>query len=521
MSNNEKSAGGLEAPCPNPLGSNKTEYYHPSPIIVGSDIYDNTPDPSVSHTSSPPPPPHPGTRVELPQAPQAGGSNTIPTTLTSPTSTFTPLRPFHHLAYKVGSESPMPQDLPSEICKATRILRAFTTDPAYPLEPLPRPYPTPSSPSQAHPIPVSGQYQTQEPNIPRKNTTLLTIPPSIISSSVGLAIFTSVRVGLHASVSTGSGILIARLPDGSWGPPSAISIHSLGFGFLAGMDVSEVVYVVNTHDALEAFKRARFTVGPEVGVAAGPWGVGGGVGVVVEGCKKGKQQEKQQTPPGAGRGEKDAEDESILDEKSPTTPHMPPPPREPEAPGRSLTREEKRTRREARKAACHAAVRAALNRPVYAYVRSRGLYAGLQVDGTMVTERGDANAKFYGMQMCGKQILNGYVPPGRWIEGEVQGLYRVLRDVEGRAPSSAAAGPPELPPRHGSAGYEDGQGRGNAMVGAGVRFTDSAVGGEEQSLYGSEGRKSGREGEWEELPKYENDGIARPGVGDFKGGADY
>lgn len=80
---------------------------------------------------------------------------------------------------------------------------------------------------------------------------------------------------------------------------------------------------------------------------------------------------------------------------------------------------------------------------VYSYIRSRGLYAGVSMDGTVVVPRGDANAEFYGRRgITVEQILRGDVPlPSQsgkkdgkkvWPEGAM-GLMEVLRTADQQA----------------------------------------------------------------------------------------
>lgn len=51
--------------------------------------------------------------------------------------------------------------------------------------------------------------------------------------------------------------------------------------------------------------------------------------------------------------------------------------------------------------------------PIWAYLKSRGLYAGISVDGTIVSERSDENERFYGEKIGVHDILTGKVrdPP--------------------------------------------------------------------------------------------------------------
>lgn len=87
-------------------------------------------------------------------------------------------------------------------------------------------------------------------------------------------------------------------------------------------------------------------------------------------------------------------------------------------------------------AALDAAIRSGPARPVWSYMKSRGFYAGVQADGTIILARPDANAAFYGVKgVKVVDILQGHVPtkgpPGMWPEGARQ-LMEVLKSAEGR-----------------------------------------------------------------------------------------
>ena len=127
------------------------------------------------------------------------------------------------------------------------------------------------------------------------------------------------RSGLWVSGSGGAGVLVARKADGTWSPPSGIMMHTVGVGFLVGVDIYDCVIVINSDKAMEAFQSIRCTLGGEISAVAGPAGVGG-----------------------------------ILD-----------------------TELHKR------------------QSPLFTYIKSRGFYAGLQLDGTIIIERTDENERFY------------------------------------------------------------------------------------------------------------------------------
>ena len=98
------------------------------------------------------------------------------------------------------------------------------------------------------------------------------IPPAVIRSAKGLAILTMTKAGFIGSVRGGTGVVVARTEKG-WSGPSAIGTGGLGVGFQAGAEVSELVIVLNTPAAVEAFaKQANVTLGGALGAAAGPIG---------------------------------------------------------------------------------------------------------------------------------------------------------------------------------------------------------------------------------------------------------
>ncbi|CAK7271961.1 hypothetical protein SEPCBS119000_004875 [Sporothrix epigloea] len=69
-----------------------------------------------------------------------------------------------------------------------------------------------------------------------------------------------------------------------------------------------------------------------------------------------------------------------------------------------------------------------LNRPVFTYMKSRGFYAGVQVDGTVIVERTDENKRFYHQEISATDILAGKV---RHRPPEVKMLMETLKAAEG------------------------------------------------------------------------------------------
>ena len=98
------------------------------------------------------------------------------------------------------------------------------------------------------------------------------IPEAIMRDAKGLAILTVTKAGFVFSGRGGTGILVARTEKG-WSGPSAIGAGGMGFGFQAGAQVSELVIVLNTPDAVAAFaKEGNVTLGGAMSLATGPVG---------------------------------------------------------------------------------------------------------------------------------------------------------------------------------------------------------------------------------------------------------
>ena len=221
--------------------------------------------------------------------------------------------PLNKLSNKVGSEAFWPTTLDIESNKAARILRSFCKDGFYVEE------------TGDQVLAGAGDEPKGKVKVVKK------IPAQVIREAKGLAIFTTMRTGLWVSGAGGSGVLVGRMANGDWSPPSGIMLHTAGLGFLAGVDIYDCVVVINTVQAMEAFTHIRCTLGGEISAVAGPVGAGG----ILE-----TELHKRQAP-------------------------------------------------------------------VWTYLKSRGFYAGIQVDGTVIIERTDENERFYGERIKVADILAG------------------------------------------------------------------------------------------------------------------
>lgn len=254
--------------------------------------------------------------------------------------------PANRLSNKMGSEAFWPTTMDKESEKCARILRGFVKDGFYEQ--------VDSNDAQRIATRQSQMGVPQE-GVPKgKQRVVVKIPVSVIKNAIGLVIFTTMRTGWVLGGSGGSGVLVARHPEtGEWSPPSGVQIQNMSVGFLIGVDIYDTVLVINTYKALEAFTNIRCTLGTEVGIAAGPVGIGGAM-------------------------------DSEL------------------------------TKRQA---------------AIFSYVKSRGFYAGVALEGNLVIERTDENKKFYGYDVTAQEILIGRVvsPP----RDEYQVLMDTLRAAQG------------------------------------------------------------------------------------------
>ncbi|KDN62439.1 hypothetical protein CSUB01_04906 [Colletotrichum sublineola] len=248
--------------------------------------------------------------------------------------------PFNRAANLIGAEGWFPQTMPRECAKAARILKSFTDekplggDPADPATALGRDEPF-------HPLGITRRA-------------LVAIPHQVLAHCAGLAIFNTLRAGAYmGSLAAGSGLVVARRPDGTWSPPSTFVVSTLGAGFMFGLDIYECVLVLNTAAQVAAFAHPRVSLGAETSVAIGPVGTGGAVEAAVS-----------------------------------------------------------RT-----------------SRPMYSYMKSRGLWVGAQVDGTIILARQDCNAVAYAdRRISARRILQ---TQAEWPDGSLP-LWQALVGLEGR-----------------------------------------------------------------------------------------
>ena len=99
------------------------------------------------------------------------------------------------------------------------------------------------------------------------------VPADLIASAWGLAFLTTMQAGFFFSARVGSGLVIARTRDGGWSAPSAVCTAGAGWGLQIGGEVTDMLVVLNSQDAVDAFaSTAQMSLGTEIGMAMGPFG---------------------------------------------------------------------------------------------------------------------------------------------------------------------------------------------------------------------------------------------------------
>lgn len=99
------------------------------------------------------------------------------------------------------------------------------------------------------------------------------IPKEMLDIARGVVFLTVAKAGFMFTARYGTGIVVGRLPDGTWSCPSAITVSGMGWGLQFGAEKTDVMLILSTDLAVETFKsRGQVSVGAELGVSAGPYG---------------------------------------------------------------------------------------------------------------------------------------------------------------------------------------------------------------------------------------------------------
>jgi len=98
------------------------------------------------------------------------------------------------------------------------------------------------------------------------------IPVAFLKKAKGLAFLTVLKAGLLITAKAGTGVVIAKLDDGTWSAPSAIGTAGIGGGLEAGGELIEFMIIMGSANAVKVFHRTQVNVGGGLSVALGPYG---------------------------------------------------------------------------------------------------------------------------------------------------------------------------------------------------------------------------------------------------------
>jgi lipid-binding SYLF domain-containing protein len=99
------------------------------------------------------------------------------------------------------------------------------------------------------------------------------IPLSLLEESAGIAILPDViKAAFVIGGRHGKGVLMIRQKDGRWSDPVFIDIKAGSAGWQIGVESTDIILVFKTQRSVENITKGKFTLGADVGVAAGPVG---------------------------------------------------------------------------------------------------------------------------------------------------------------------------------------------------------------------------------------------------------
>lgn len=99
------------------------------------------------------------------------------------------------------------------------------------------------------------------------------ISSQLMQNAQGVVIIPNlVKAGLGIGGQRGKGVAMIKKADGSWSNPVFVTLTGGSIGFQAGVQAIDLVLVFTKSAALANLAKGEFTIGGDVGVAAGPVG---------------------------------------------------------------------------------------------------------------------------------------------------------------------------------------------------------------------------------------------------------
>jgi lipid-binding SYLF domain-containing protein len=240
----------------------------------------------------------------------------------------------------------------------------------------------------------------------------------MMQTAYGLCFVQSHKWVLGVSVHAGAGIVVARLPDGTWSAPSAIGVAGVGLGLQLGVEVLGCLFVLQTKDALDQLTSQTNTtiLGANLGLAVAGVGREAMGAASVSNVVGGYCGTRLPTtlPMDDEYHYDDYDNDNDNDNDDNTT--QPSSPSSPNAQSSSQNNTSTVT-------------------PIVAYATTMGVYMGVSLEGSRIFTRHDMNARTYQFANANGtskkpvtplELLSGKIP----TPPEAEPLYAALHAVE-------------------------------------------------------------------------------------------
>jgi lipid-binding SYLF domain-containing protein len=102
-------------------------------------------------------------------------------------------------------------------------------------------------------------------------------PDDLKNSRAVLIVPDLYKAGFIIGGQYGNGVLLAHLPDGSWGSPAFFTMEGGSLGLQLGIESTSIIFVINTDKALQAILSNQFKFGADGGATFVVVGAGFGV----------------------------------------------------------------------------------------------------------------------------------------------------------------------------------------------------------------------------------------------------
>jgi len=99
------------------------------------------------------------------------------------------------------------------------------------------------------------------------------IPAQLMEKAEGIVIIpTLIKAGLGIGGQRGKGVAMMKNANGTWSDPVFVTLTGGSFGFQAGVQAIDLVMIFTKGSVLKSLSKGEFTLGGDIGVAAGPLG---------------------------------------------------------------------------------------------------------------------------------------------------------------------------------------------------------------------------------------------------------